>query len=440
VNATFEKIQPGLLRNLSAVSLHKVVQIAGLAVTVVLVPRLFGADDYGRFAFILSLSYLGQILGDFGTLDVMGRFVPSMSSGQAGRLYMRTLAFKAVAGLLCGLLTVGAALVLARWMRLEWAVLAGLGVALHVVAWVPFQFSLGLNRVGAWMAEQAWRQWALLVLLLLLLPPLGLGGALLALVLMELLFCGLGLWWRRDYWQWDQLRFEWAYLQPYVRFGVGFFLANLAAVALYRSGPVLVETLTGGRSAEAGYLNLAIGLFLVAYVTLSQFAQSLIPTLSRFREQGQTDRMQQWLGRFIRYSWLLGWLGTVLVWLLADWAVPLVFGGNFAPAAAAIKWISLGIPLAALLWAGNIMATVSGRGRLKFGASLAALLVFLAAAAGLTPLYGAAGAALALSLAVGVGVAVLSLYLRPNFVLSWPLLIISTVAAGCSLLMIEIYL
>ena len=248
------KLHPGLVRTLSAVSLHKVVQIVGLVVTVVLVPRLFGAEDYGRFAFVLSLSYLGQVLGDFGTLDVMGRFVPGLAQAEAGRLYMRHLAFKLGVGALCGLITVGAALALGPWMRLDWALLTGLGVALHILAWVPFQFSLGLNRVGMWMAEQAWRQWVLLVLLLVLLPAFGLGGALVAVVLMELLFCGLGLWLVRDYWQPAGLRFDWLFLRPYVRFGFGFFLANLATVTLYRSGPLVVEILTG-RSAQTGSTN-----------------------------------------------------------------------------------------------------------------------------------------------------------------------------------------
>jgi hypothetical protein len=178
INSALARLQPNnVVRNLSAVSLHKVVQVAGLVVTVALIPRLFGAEAYGRFAFVLSLSYLGQVLGDFGTLDVMGRFVPGMSHQAASRIYMRHLAFKAVVGVLCGLIIKKAALTLGQWMRVEWAVLVGLGVAFHIVAWVPFQFSLGLKRVGTWMSEQAWRQWALLVLLLVLLPPFGLGGA-----------------------------------------------------------------------------------------------------------------------------------------------------------------------------------------------------------------------------------------------------------------------
>jgi O-antigen/teichoic acid export membrane protein len=408
------KPQINAIRSLSAVSLNKVVQVAGLAATVALVPRLFGTEDYGRFAFVLSLSYLGQALGDFGTLDVLGRFVPGMTKAEASQLYMRTLVFKVGMGIICGMVTTGAALVLSDWMSPAWAGLIGLGVALHIVAWVPFQFALGLNRVGTWMAEQAWRQWVLLILLLALLPLWGLTGALLAVLLMEVLFCFLGLWWVRDYWRTAELRLEWPYLAPYIRFGWSFFLANLAAVALYRSGPTLVEWLTGD-SRETGYFNLALGLFLLAYVTISQFAQGLLPMLSGFYARGQTQEMRQWLRQFVRYSWWLSCLATATVWLLADWVVPLVFGPDFGPAATSLKWISLGMPLAALLWAGNVFATVVGRGRIKFGASLVALLIFIIAAMWLTPLYAATGAAVALSLAVVANVVVLAVYLGPSF-------------------------
>lgn len=430
---TLQKLRPTVLRNLSAVSLHKAVQVAGLAATVALVPRLFGAEDYGRFAFVLSLSYLVQMLGDFGTLDVMGRFVPGMSPVESARLYMRHLAFKLAAGALCGVVAVGAALALAQWMRPDWAVLTGLGVALHVVAWAPFQFALGLKRVGAWMAEQAWRQWLLLGLLLALLPPLGLTGALVALLLMELIFCLLGLWLVRDYWRLPELRLDWSYLRPFVRFGFGFFLANLAAVALYRSGPLLVEALTG-QSTQTGYFNLALGLFLLAYVTAGQFAQSLIPDLSAFYNRNQVDQMWLWLANFMRYGWLVGWAGVLAVWATAGWIAPLVFGPDFAPAAAALKWISLGLPLSALLWAANVTATVTGRGRLKFAASLAALAIFGAAGVWLIPLLGAAGASLALALAVTVNVAVLSLYLQPDFKLDGWWLGGTAIAGSVSLL------
>jgi O-antigen/teichoic acid export membrane protein len=172
-----------------------------------------------------------------------------------------------------------------------------------------------------------------------------------------------------------------------------------------------VEWLTGD-AKQTGYFNLALGLFLLAYVTVSQFAQGLLPTLSEFYARGQTQELQRWLRRFVRYSMWLSCLGVATIWLLVDWAVPLVFGPDFGPATAALKWISLGMPLTALLWAGNVLATVIGRGKVKFGASLAGLLTFMVAAVWLTPLYGAAGAAAALSLAVMVNVVGLVIYLR----------------------------
>jgi O-antigen/teichoic acid export membrane protein len=426
------KIQSNLIRNISAVSLNKVVQVAGLVVTVAVVPRLFGAEDYGRFAFALSLAYLGQVLGDFGALDVFGRFVPGMSPAEASTLYGRTLAFKILVGLLCGLITAAVALGLTGWMGLGWAGLTGLGVAVHIIAWVPFQFALGLNRVGAWMAEQAWRQWALLLLLVGLLPVWGLGGALLAVLIMEIIFCALGLWWVRDYWQSAELRLEWPYLWPYVQFGLSFFLANLAAVALYRSGPLLVETLTHS-STQTGFLNLALGLFLLTYITVSQFAQSLIPTLSTFQARGQVTERQRWLGNFVGYGWWLNWVGVVAVWLLADRSVPLVFGPEFGPTATSLKWISLGMPLSVILWAGNVLATVIGRGKVKFGAALVALLIFLSLTWWLAPAYGAAGAAIALSLAVAANVVILAVYLRPEFKLDWAILAGSAGLGGLGL-------
>jgi len=438
VSVTTDKVQPSGLRNVSIVSLHKGAQIVGQMVAVATIPRLLGVDNHGRFAFVLSLAFLGQILGDFGTLEVMGRFVPTMTVVEAKRLYMRTLTFKLIVGVLCGGIAIVAALALSQWMQLDWALLIGLGVLLHIIAWVPFQFFLGLNQVGLWMVEQSWRQWILVILLLLLYPWLGFTGSLIAWASMEAIFCFVGLWWGREYWQISELRLNKQYIWPYIKFGFGFFLANLIGALLYRSGPVLVEMLTG-QSAHAGYLNLAIGLFLMPYLLLTQMALSLVPTLTSFYTKGQINEMQQWINNFVRYSWLLGWLAVLLIWLTVDFGVVLVFGVDYALAARPLRWISLAIPLAGLLWAGNAVATVTGRGTVKFWATLITLCLFLVIGIWLIPLYLAAGGALALSMAVGVNVVVLALFLRPEFKLDWPMLLVTGLAGSGMLFVIAHY-
>jgi O-antigen/teichoic acid export membrane protein len=398
----------------SVISAHKVAQIAGSLTAVVLLPRLLGIEDFGRLSFVLALTFLGAILADLGTLDVFGRFVPNMEPAEARKLYMRTLAFSLAVSLLCFVVTAAAALLLAQWMSLAWALMAGAMVVLRVASWTPFQFALARNRIGAWMTEQAWRQWVMLAALLLLYPLLGFTGALLALLVMEALFAGLGFWWARDEWLAAEFRVQWSYYRFYFLAGLGFFLANLAAVALYRSGPVLVEALSGD-SAEVGYVSLAIGMYLMVYVTISQFAQSLIPSLSELHARGRHGETERRLGSFMRAGLAVTAAGVVAVWLLADWAAPLAFGQDFAGAAPALRWISLAMPAAVIVWAANVTATVTGQGAVKFSAILAALLTFVAGAVALVPAREAAGAAGALSAAVFVQAVVLAVRLRPAF-------------------------
>ncbi|MEM7342852.1 MAG: hypothetical protein AAF485_01290 [Chloroflexota bacterium] len=438
MSAATEKAKPGAFRNLSTVSLHKAAQIVGQVVAVFTIPRLLGADDHGHFAFVLSYGYIAQILGDFGTLEVMSRFVPTMTTAESKQLYTRTLVFKVLAGIVFGIIAALVALWLASaWLTLTWAALIGVGVAAHIVAWVPFQFLLGLNRVGPWMIEQSWRQWVLIILLIALYPFFGVGGSLWAWALMELIFCVAGLWWVRHYWDSQELGLDWAYLSPYIRFGFGFFLANLVSAALYRSGPVLVETFLPDQPAQVGYTSLAISVYLMPYLLLTQLALSLVPTLSEFYDQGDHDKLREWTHNFSRYSWLLGWLGTIGVWLAADWGVVFAFGADYSEAATAFKWISLGIPLAGLLWAGNAISTVTGRGSVKFGATLTALVAFVGMAIWLIPLYAATGAAIALTVAITANVIVLLLFLQPDFTLEWLLLAGSGILAIGALWAIE---
>jgi PST family polysaccharide transporter len=135
----------------------------------------------------------------------------------------------------------------------------------------------------------------------------------------------------------------------------------------------------------------------------------------------------------VRYSWLIGWLGTIAVWLTASWAVPLVFGPGYEPAVDALKWISLAVPLSALVWTGNAVANVTGRGQVKFWATVVALLLFVSLSFFLVPLYGATGATIALCFSIGANIAVLVIFLYPELSLPWPWLTVSSLV-GIALL------
>ena len=392
--------QHNAVRNVSTVSLHKAAQLVGQVAAVAIIPRLLGAEDHGYFAFFLSWVFLAQILGDLGTPEVMSRFVPALSLAETKQLYGRTLFFKILIGLVCGL--------------------------------VPFNLLLGRNQVGLWMVEQAWRQWVLLLLIIPLYPLLGLGGTIWAWTLMEIIFTVLGLWWARAYWEPAAFGLDWDYLWPYLEFGFGFAVANLISALLYRSGPVLVETLTR-QTAEAGFMNLAIGLFMMPYLLLTQIAFSFVPTVSDLYARGQFKQVQQWVQTFVSVSWLIGWLGVLAVWLLADWGVVFVFGPDYAPAAAPLKWISLSFPPAGLLWGAYLVAMVTGQGQLRLWASVAALGSFLALSFWLVSTLGASGVAIAMTVSVVVNFAVLYLFMRRDLSLPWGTLGMSSLIAAAGL-------
>lgn len=421
--------QHNAVRNVSTVSLHKAAQLVGQVAAVAVIPRLLGAEDHGYFAFFLSWVFLAQILGDLGTPEVMSRFVPALSLAETKLLYGRTLYFKIWVGLLCGLIGFGGALILAPWMRLDWALLISVGTAIHIVAWVPFNLLLGRNQVGLWMVEQAWRQWVLLLLIIPLYPLLGLGGTIWAWTLMEIFFTVLGLWWARAYWEPAAFGLDWDYLWPYLQFGFGFAVANLISALLYRSGPVLVETLTR-QTAEAGFMNLAIGLFMMPYLLLTQIAFSFVPTVSDLYARGQLKQVRQWVQNFVSISWLIGWVGVLAVWLLADWGVVFVFGPDYAPAAAPLKWISFSFPPAGLLWGAYLVSMVTGRGRLRLWASVAALGSFLALSFWLVSSLGASGVAIAMTVSVVVNFAALYLFMHRDLSLPWGTLAVSSLIAG----------
>jgi len=112
---------------------------------------------------------------------------------------MRTLAFKVIVGVPVGhhgRYRIGPGPV----DDLGWAGLTGLGVALHIIAWVLFNLPWVLTGwVRGWLTSLA--AVGLAVFATGSLPPWGLGGALLAVLVMEIIFCLLGIWWVPDYWR-----------------------------------------------------------------------------------------------------------------------------------------------------------------------------------------------------------------------------------------------
>lgn len=383
-------------RNLSAISLHKAAQIAGAFAFAALIPRLLGEELFGQLAFVLSLSLILQMAGDLGGLDIIGRHVPGWASeGTWDRI--RWLAWQLTwmrlalgGGIIVGLTL--AAPWLAPWLNAWQGFLIGLGVALRILSWTPYQLSFGLDQMGRWSVDLSWRQLIMIPCLVLTLPW-GLTGLLVGLLVSEAIFLIPGLIWSRPVWQ--PYRPDWRGLRPYLRFGAGFFLANVVVVLLYRSGPVLLELLTHDTVA-VGYLGLALSLYMLVITVLSQYMASFTPTLALLHTRRQTVEAQQWLDRLLRYSSILMGLLLIGAGLLTYPLAPLLFGADFAPVSQIFLILSLALVVQPFIWAGRYAAAAFGQPRVAFFSALAGLVVALAGSLLLMPAFAAAGAAMAL--------------------------------------------
>lgn len=408
-------------RNLSAITLHKGAQIAGAGAFAALVPRLLGPELFGQLAFVLSLSLILQMLGDLGGLDIIGRHTPGWAQeGRPGRERIRWLFWqltwvRLAIGLAIMVGLAAAAPWLAPWLSQMQGLLAGLGVALRLLSWTPYHLCFGLDQMGRWSVDLSWRQLAMIPCLVLA-RPWGLNGLLVGLVVSEAIFLVPGLVWSRPFWR--PWRPDWRGLRPYLRFGAGFFLANIVVVLLYRSGPVLLEVITHDTVA-VGYLGLALSLIMLVITVLTQYMASFTPTLALLHIRQQHADARRWLDRLIRYSSIL--MGVLLIGaFLLTWPLaPLLFGASFASVSQIFLLLCLALAAQPFVWAGRYGAAAFGQPRLAFVSALAGLAATLFASLLLIPRLAAAGAALAL--VVGVTTAAIFLlvagraWLRPHW-------------------------
>jgi O-antigen/teichoic acid export membrane protein len=320
--------------------------IAGLLFAV-LVPRMMGPSDYGRYALVTSL-YLWFLFGsDLGFTQVMGRYVPNfVLQGEKERL-QKFFSNLLAAGLLSG--AISASLYLsftALWLTdLDLFLLIIMAAVLLVRAGSRpfFNFFLGLNQAARWGMGETLRHWFLIILVIIGFYLGSLRGALLGLFLTEWIVLVTGLWWGKSYFSLTELRLDVRYLIPYLQFGFSFLIFNLLSSTIQYSGEVLVR-LFYSDYAQVGFFGLANNVYSTISPAIYQFTIAFVPFMMTLHVKGETKTLTQWMEHLI--NWLT--VGTVFmvftVLLLGNDLVPLVLGAAYRPVATNL------LPLSLMLW------------------------------------------------------------------------------------------
>ncbi len=411
-------------RSLSLISLNKLVQLLGGVLWAAIIPRWLGPEVYGRFALAMSISLLLWWVGDFGGLEVFGRFLPGLAErdpGAARRLFGQMFLLRCPVGLslVPFMLIVGP--LIAPWLAGWPAALVGLAAGLHIISWTSYHTLYARKEMGKWAVELSWRL-ITQVPLVLLLGRWGLTAQMAAYTLNELIYLLLGLWWTRNDFSRAGLRPDRRFLRPYLAVGLGFWVTNVGLIVLFRAGTTLVQLFTGD-AAEVSYYDLALVVFFLIYTIVDQLIRAFLPMVSTFKEEGQDERVGTWLQIVAQWSAALGILFVVVVHYTAAWIMPFILGVAYSRSAAVLQVMLLALPALALVSVGTVATAVRASARAKLIAILGGIVAFGGSSPWLIARFQAIGAAWALAVGLVVYAVVLFAFIRHDLRLRWSALL-----------------
>jgi len=386
----------------------KSLEYAGLAAYLLIVPRLMGPDLYGQFAVLLAWKALLLLPGGLGSLAIFGRFLPeylARDERQPRELFTQVFVVRTAAA---ALLAVVAFLSLRGVMPA-----AGVGVALmgalavlaSGMAAPCYQLFLGLNRPDRWLSRQSLRRPLLIALLVALGAAHSFGAGGLALALSELLLLALGLWWVRGQFVWSASVLDQDRLRRHFGFGVRFFAANLLALAIWRSGEVVLS-IAGVESASIGHFSIAVAAVGTLAALLAEMSMLLVPSATALRLEGRGSAQEELVAKGLRVMFILAVVLASVLQLVGAWLVGTLLGVEFLGVATPLRILALALLPVALLRTAIAVTLIEDSPRRAVWITGCGLAAYLLASVGLVARLGGQGVAVAVVVGLGTSAVV----------------------------------
>ncbi|WP_425840218.1 lipopolysaccharide biosynthesis protein [Microbacterium sp. PA5] len=181
---------------------------------------------------------------------------------------------------------------------------------------------------------------------------------------------------------------------PLLREGASFAGSQLAEAASYRLDQALALALIG--STEAGFYAVAATVAMVPFAAGQAVGAAAFQRLAD--ESGGRERQLNLSATVVRFGFVAATLASLLLAVMTPWAVPFVFGSQFAPAVIPTLLALIGSTAVASTYVLNSVLVAQGRGWLMTLSQVSGLTVGMALLLLLGPSLGAVGAAVASTL------------------------------------------
>lgn len=352
------------VRNASVILFHRAAQTVGGVGFALLVPRLMGPDQFGRYALATSVAFWLATVSGLGLLNATTRYVPMLRARGDVVTLRRLIGNFFTLRLASGLVAAAAYLAVGSWWwpDLDPPVLILIAAAVWAQGLGGYLFSLflGFNQAARWAMGDTLRRWLLLVLVYPSYHLGGLHGAAAGVLFAELATLALGLAWRPRLRMRGTFIPDLRFLSPYLRFGLTSLITQVLLIAFLGSGEILVRTFSGSY-VEVGFFSLAHGAYLVVAMTIPQIMLAFLPLLGQLRDAGHSAELARWGARLARVLAAAGVLGLSATWFLAEPYVPLLFGSAYAPVVANLLPLSAALLALALASVPGLFALVYER-------------------------------------------------------------------------------
>jgi len=369
----------------------------------ILIPRMMGPSHYGQFALLISLSFMFTMLSDFGSTQIMGRYVPQFTLQGEMESSKKLLNSFLMLALVSGTLAAGLYLLITYfWLKdIHFSSLLAMAMTVLIRSGSNplFTFFLGLNQAARWGSKDFFNRLLSIPLMIVFFYLGGLPGACLGLLLTEISILFLGMWWGRSYLSRSYMRLDLHSLSPYLQFGLLFFISHLFSTTLYYSGGVLIRAVNPDYT-QVSYFELAHKIFTTASFAYPQFSFSFAPLMTILLKKGHTENLRQWVEQLLKWLAVAG-VGIMFCFLLLGGdMVRLILGKAYQPVATNLLPLSFVFFFLALNSVTSLLALVYERPKLALTASIIRLAVFWGTGFFLIPLWGSFGGCLAFLIAI----------------------------------------
>lgn len=367
--------------NLSSTFLIRFARYPFLAIYIVTIPRMLGAANYGKLAFIISILMLASEVLTFGIPRVFGRFIPEYifnnERQKIERLVSAYFIFEFIIGIILALTGVILFFTINQLKDKIFPIFfIYLALISEVFSSILFSILFGLNYVGKATSVNLFRTVFNLILFLSLYPIFGFTGVLFSLFLTPLLYSFYAFYSIRKVFKFKIRKPVIKEFIPKLKFGIVIFTPTLLFLFQQQIGPIFLKSFSLSNS-EIGFFDLANQGFLVVYGLAITGFETLIPISSKFQVTGKQKKSIDWLFTLLRY--ILPVLITIIAafYLFGGLLISVILGNQFVNIYPIALIILFSTPIWIIGQLGFVRSVVLSKPRPYFISSLLSTIVFI---------------------------------------------------------------